>query len=115
MYQVYHKDSRATSVLNWGYDYLVQDGNATSLEMGIINDLADLIEEGRETTNEAERAEIYREASDYVMELAVELPLYQRADMYVYNEAVIDASSLVQDPTPYMSPISQVWKISYNN
>ena len=115
MYQVYHKDSRATSVLNWGYDYLVQQGNATSMEMSIINELADLIEEGRETIDQAKRAEIYREASDVVMELAVELPLYQRADMYVYNEVVIDASSLYANPTPYMSPISQIWKISYNN
>ncbi len=113
MYQVYHKNSRATSVLNWGYDYLVTEGNATTDEMNIINDLSDLIDEGREYLDQASRAGIYREAADMVMELAVELPLYQRCDMYVYNNQVIDAASLFQEPSPYMSPISEIWKVSY--
>lgn len=115
MYQVYHKDSRATSVLNWGYDYLITENNATTYERSIINELSDLIDEARETIIQSERAEIYRDASDLVMELAVELPLYQRSDMYVYNNTVIDASTLYANPTPYMSPISEIWKISYLN
>ncbi len=113
MYQVYHSDSRATSVLNWGYDYLFKQNNASNEEKGIIEDLDALIEDGRETTVMAERAEIYRDASDLVMELAVELPLYQRSDMYVYNNTTIDASSLNQSPTSYMSPISEIWKVSF--
>ena len=113
MYQVYHKDSRATSVLNWGYDYLITEDQATAEEDRIINDLADLIDAGRETINQAERAEIYREATDLVMDLAVEFPLYQRSDMYVYNKNVIDASTFYPDPTPYMSPIAEIWKVSF--
>ena len=113
MYQVYHKDSRATSVLNWGYDYLITEDKATAEEKRIINDLADLIDAGRETINQAERAEIYREATDLVMDLAVEFPLYQRSDMYVYNKNVIDASTFYPDPTPYMSPIAEIWKVSF--
>ena len=113
MYQVYHRDSRATSVLNWGYDYLFTQGNATAEENNIVNTLSDLIDEGRETIVESERALIYREASDYAMDLAVELPLYQRSDMYVYNHNVIDASSLYQKPSPYMSPLAEIWKVSF--
>lgn len=113
MYQVYHRDSRATSVLNWGYDYLFTQGNATAEENNIVNALSDLIDEGRETIVESERAIIYREASDYAMDLAVELPLYQRSDMYVYNHNVIDASSLYQKPSPYMSPLAEIWKVSF--
>ena len=92
MYQVYHKDSRATSVLNWGYDYLITQDNATAEEDRIINELSDLIDAGRETIIQSERAMIYREATDLVMELAVEFPLYQRSDIYVYNSDVIDAA-----------------------
>ena len=113
MYQVYHKDSRATSVLNWGYDYLITQDMATTEEDRIINALSDLIEEGRETIVQSERAQIYREASDLVMDLAVEFPLYQRSDIFVYNSDLIDGATLVQDPTPYMSPFSEIWKVSY--
>lgn len=113
MYQVYHKDSRATSVLNWGYDYLITQDMATTEEDRIINALSDLIEDGRETIVQSERAQIYREASDLVMDLAVEFPLYQRSDIFVYNSDLIDGATLVQDPTPYMSPFSEIWKVSY--
>ena len=113
MYQVYHKDSRATSVLNWGYDYLLTQDNATAEEDEIINTLSDLIDEGRETIVQSERARIYREAADEVMKLAVEFPLYQRSDIFVYNSDLIDASTLVQNPTPYMSPFAEIWKVSY--
>lgn len=113
MYQVYHSESRATSVLNWGYDYLFRQNNATNEEWNIINELDDLIEAGRETIIQAERAQIYREASDLVMDLAVELPIYQRSDMYVYNETVVDAATLNPEPTPYMNPITEIWKVSY--
>lgn len=113
MFQVYHKDSQATSVLNWGYDYLITKNMATNEERRIIDDLSDKIDEGRETIVQSERAEIYREASDIVMELAVEFPLYQRSDIFVYNSNLIDATTLVQDTTPYRSPFSEIWKVSY--
>lgn len=130
MYQVYHMNSRATSVLNWGYDYLVTEGHWTDYtdvsgyddslvqtgnQQTIIRDLSELIDEGRETLVNSERVRIYRQAADKVMELAVELPLYQRCDYYVYNNNAIDPSTLYQSPTPYMSPISEIWKVSYWN
>ena len=113
MYQVYHKDSRATSVLNWGYDYLITQNKASAEEIKIINDLSDLIDEGREYLDEGQRAKVYREAADKVMELAIELPLYQRYDIYVYNNQVLDENSLYPEPTAYMGPFSEIWKVSY--
>lgn len=114
MYQVYHKDSKATSVNNWGYDWIKENktGKAKT-EWSIIEELSALIEEGRETIVQSERALIYRSASDLVMELAVELPLYQRSDMYVYNNTVLDGSTLYSPATPYASPLNEMWKISF--
>ena len=117
MYQVYHKDSKATSIENWGYSWIKDNAASSSAEFGnqysIIEELSDLIDEARETIVQAERAAIYREAADLVMELAVELPIYQRSDMYVYDNTVLDASTFYASPTPYMGPISENWKISY--
>ena len=111
MYQVYHKDSKATSILNWGYDHIKKDGS--SEEKYLVDEISALIDAGRATIVAAERAQIYRDASDLVMELAVELPVYQRSDMYVYNNKVLDPTTFKKNPTPYAGPLSEMWKVSF--
>ena len=111
MYQVYHMDSKATSILNWGYDWIKTDGSGE--EQDLIKDISDLIEQGRETIVPAERARTYREASDLVMDLAVELPVYQRSDMCVYNNKILDPTTFKKNPTPFSGPLSEMWKVSF--
>ena len=111
MYQVYHKNSKATSVLNWGYDWIKASG--TKEEKDLIEEISDLIDAGRETLVASERVRYYREATDLVMDLAVELPVYQRSDMYVYNNKVLDVKTFKQNPTPYAGPLSEMWKVSF--
>ena len=110
MYQVYHKKSTATSVNNWGYPWLLQNGS--SEERAIIDDLSDLIEQGRATTDIERRKEIYAQALDKVMELCVELPTYQRKDMYIIDKTVVDINSLPKEITPYNGPLSEIWNLS---
>ncbi len=115
MYQVYHKDSKATSVNNWGYPTILKDQTGDFWrEQAIIDELSALIDQGRETNSEQERANIYLEALDKVMELAVELPTYQRCDMVTYNKDVIDFNSLNQNPTAFEGVIDKVWELDYN-
>ena len=111
MYQVYHRDSKATSILNWGYDHIAKDGS--SEEKYLVDEISTLIDAGRETINAYERATIYREASDLVMDLAVELPVYQRYDMNVYNNKILDANTFKKNPTPFAGPLSEMWKVSF--
>ena len=102
MYQVYHKDSTATSVLNWGYKQIIQNvGGKYNEELALVEELSELIEQGRETTDQAARAKIYSMALDIVMQLAVELPTYQRDDLFAYNINKIDQDSLNKDLSPY--------------
>ena len=113
MYQVYHKNSTATSVKAWGYDYLLASG--TTEERTILDKLSDLIDQGRETNNKAERAAIYKEAMGYVLDLAVELPTYQRDVLYAYNANVLSKESM-PDPSelnPYSSPLERIWEIEF--
>ncbi len=121
MYQVYHKDSTATSVLNWGYRQILQNaGNKYDREYELLDRLALLIEQGREiddSKSEADklaRANIYAEALDLVMELAVELPTYQRNDLYVYNKNKIDESTFYQTPTSFKGLTSDIHTVSLN-
>lgn len=98
MYQVYHKDSTATSVLNWGYkQILLNAGNKYSVEYKLVTDLSKLIDQGRKKNDEKDRAPIYKACLDMVMQLAVELPTYQRNDLFAYNANVIDVSTFTPD------------------
>ncbi len=115
MYQVYHKDSKATSVNNWGYPTILNDSTDQFLEeKQIIEDLSLLIEQGRETNDQPTRAGIYEEALELVMDLAVEMPTYQRKDCVAYNKDVIDAASLNQNPTAFAGVIDRIWELDYN-
>jgi len=113
MYQVYHKNSTATSTKAWGYDFLKNSG--TSEELDILDDLSDLIDEARETNDQEERAELYQEAMGYVLDLAVELPVYQRDVLYAYNANVLKAESLPTDVNPYSSPLDRIWELEFAN
>ena len=110
MYQVYHKDSSATSIRNWGFPYIMEEG--TEEENELLDRLAELIEDGRATIDREERKGIYSNALDLVMELAVECPTYQRKNLFVWNSNVID-SNTVCESTAYQSPLSKIWQVSF--
>ncbi len=113
LYQVYHKDSTATSTLAWGYPYLKTSGTAE--EMNILDDLSDLIDEARETNDQAERSELYKDAMEQILDLAIELPVYQRSVLYAYNSKVIDSASLPAESemNPYSSPLDRIWEVEF--
>ena len=113
LYQVYHKDSTATSTLAWGYNYLKPSG--TSEETKILNELSELIDEARSTNDQEERTAIYEEAMTYILDLAIELPVYQRSVLYAYNSKVIKSDSLPSSDSmnPYSSPLDRIWEVEF--
>ena len=113
MYQVYHKDSTATSTLAWGYNYLKTSG--TSEELKILDDLSELIDAARETNDQNTRADLYEEAMGYILDLAVELPVYQRDVLYAFNGNVINPDSVPSDVNPYSNPLDRIWELEYAN
>jgi ABC-type transport system substrate-binding protein len=112
-YQVYHKDSKATSVNNWNYSNILNDTTTWSYEYNIIDRLSTLIDEGRQTLDQEERKSIYADTLDLIMDLAVELPTYQRSDLCVYNKNVIDPDTLVANPSYNMGLFDKLWEIDY--
>ncbi len=113
MYQVYHKNSSATSTLAWGYDAILSNPGKYQLENSILNDLSDVIDEARATNDPAERTALYEEAMGYVLDLAVELPVYQRNVLYAYNSNVIDPASMPSELNPYTSPLDHIWELKF--
>ena len=113
LYQVYHKNSTATSTLAWGYRAILDSPAAYPEENRILNDLSNVIDEAREIEDKSARAELYEEALGYILDLAVELPVYQRKVLYAYNANVIDSSSLPSEINPYTSPLDHIWEIQF--
>lgn len=116
MYQVYHKDSKATSVLNWGYKQILQNaGGKYNVENELINQLSELIDAARQTTLEEERKPLYSDALNIVMQLAIELPTYQRDDLFAYNKNRIDVNSLTPEGelSAYKGLTSDIHKVSF--
>lgn len=113
LYQVYHKDSKATSVKNWNYPNILNDPYTWSYESGIIDELSDKIMEARSYSNQSDRTPVYAECLDLIMSLYVEMPTYQRQDLCVYNKNVIDANSLVKNPNNYIGLFDKIWEINY--
>lgn len=113
LYQVYHKDSTATSVKNWGYDVIVGNENDYPYEAPKVDTLSSLIMEARTMNNEDSRAAIYEDALNIIMDLAVELPTYQRMDLAVYNNDVLNINSLNKNANAYNGVLSRLWEVDY--
>ncbi|MBR5125100.1 MAG: hypothetical protein IKU90_08185, partial [Clostridia bacterium] len=113
MYQVYHKNSTATSTLAWGYREILASPALYQYENSILSELSAVIDEAREIDDQETRAALYKEAMGYVLDLAVEMPVYQRKVLYAYNANVIKAESLPQEINPYTSPLDKIWLIEF--
>ena len=114
MYQVYHKNSNASSVKAWGYNHILANEEMYSAEMDILNKLSAVIDDARETDDQKVRTALYEEAMGYVLDLAIELPVYQRKQLYAYNANVIDSTSFPEEVNPYSSPLDRIWEIKFN-
>lgn len=112
MYQVYHKDTQASSRLNWGYNAILRDTSKYAIEYELLDELSTLIEDARHTTNQTLRKQYYKEALDLVMQMAIELPTYQRNDLYAYNANKLDESSLNLDTSAYSGLLNTLWRTS---
>jgi peptide/nickel transport system substrate-binding protein len=110
MYQVYHKDSKATSVYAWGYREIKADTTKYSYEYDLISkQLSPLIDDARSIMDQATRKPMYEEAMKLVLNLAIEMPVYQRKTLYAYNQNTL--KGLNDDVNPYSSPLEKLWEL----
>ncbi len=110
MYQVYHKNSSASSVYAWGYrEILNKSDSRYEYERGVIDQLSEIIDEARSIMEQEQRIPMYEEAMQLVLDLAVEMPVYQRKNLYAYNSKTI--KGLRETVNPYSSPLEKIWEL----
>lgn len=129
MYQVYHYNSQAESVKSNGIKWLYENGDkddwgtievtkrdgtkVTMNQKQALAYLGQLIEEGTKYMLPEERKPVYEKALEVLAQLAIEIPTYQRKNLFVYNAKVIDGSTLSQNVTPYWGPLAEIWKVKF--
>lgn len=112
MFQIWYSDEAVNQQPpRAGLSYLYKNGSAEEKEM--LTRLNSLIMAGRKTLDSEERKTIYKEALELSTGIAVEIPTYQRKNMFVFNKDVIKADTLFsgEDVTPFQSPLSFVWDV----
>jgi peptide/nickel transport system substrate-binding protein len=79
---------------------------------GLSNaELDSLLQKAASTADMGLRKEFYRDAMELIMDEAVELPLYQRQNLLVYNPDVIDGASMPEKITEFYSFLEEIHKI----
>ncbi len=75
-------------------------------------ELDDLVMEGRTSTDQTYRKAVYKEALDYIVDYAVEIPIYQRQECTTYSAERIDLDSTVKDPTSFYTYRAEIENIA---
>ena len=83
MYQLYHSNGTTNY-------YQIADA-----------DLDELIEAGRQSTDQTYRKSIYQAAMEIIMDWAVEIPVYQRSECLLVSSERVNVDSITKDMTPY--------------
>ncbi|MBO5481626.1 MAG: hypothetical protein J6A63_10620 [Clostridia bacterium] len=114
MYQVYHMNSTATSVYAWGYREIKENQTLYSYEYNQIKALSAIIDEARTIDSstdagKASRSAKYKEAMSIVLDLAVEMPVYQRQTLWLYNPKTVKGFN--DNVNPYSSPLEKIWEL----
>ena len=77
-------------------------------------DLDDLIMEGRTSTDQAYRKQIYKAALDTVLDWAVEIPTYQRQNAIIFSTERVNISTVTPDITTFYDWKSEIENIEMN-
>lgn len=96
MYQLYHSEGSTNY-------YMIND-----------EELDELIMAARQTTDQTFRKSLYKSAMEIIMDWGVEVPVYQRSEMFVVSTERVNVDSLTPDMTPYWSWMSEVETIEMN-
>lgn len=96
MYQIYHSKGSTNY-------YKIND-----------SELDDLIIAARQSTDQTYRKGLYKAAMEIVMDWAVEIPIYQRSECYIFSTERVNISTLTPDMTPYWNWMAEVETLEMN-
>lgn len=97
MFQIYHSE-----------------GGSANYYAIYSDELDELVMEGRTNTDQAYRKAVYKEALDFIVDYAVEIPVEQRQNASVFSTQRVNVDSIPQDLTTFYSYLNEIEKIQMN-
>lgn len=97
MFQIYHSE-----------------GGSANYYAIYSDELDELVMEGRTNTDQAYRKAVYKEALDFIVDYAIEIPVYQRQNASVFSTQRVNVDSIPQDLTTFYSYLNEIEKIQMN-
>lgn len=96
--------------------YQVYDTNGGSAYMYEINspELDQMVEDARTNTDQTYRKAVYKEALDFVVDFAVEIPVYQRQECSLYSTERVNMDSVTPDQTTYYTWMNEAYNVELN-
>ena len=91
MFQVYHSEG--------GSAYMYRIYN---------KELDEMIMDARSSTNQQYRKAIYKECLDFIVDYAVEIPIYQRQDCNLFSAERIDVNTIMKDQTTFYQYANEI-------
>jgi len=81
----------------------------------MVNDLADSIDLARTSLDQGQRSEVYKEALDELINIAVEMPTYQRKQICFWNSQILDESSFVpaNESSGLINRLDRLWNVTF--
>ena len=84
MYQIYHSEGGSA------YQYAIYS-----------KELDELIMDGRSSADQSYRKAVYKECLDFIVDYAVEIPIYQRQNAVIYSSERVNTDTICPDATPF--------------
>ena len=94
MFQVYHTEGGSA------YMYRINQ-----------KELDEMIVEARSTTDQKVRKAIYKECLDYIVDYAVEIPVYQRQDCVLFSAERVNTDTIAKDMTTFYGWAREIHKM----
>jgi len=77
-------------------------------------ELDKMVLDGRVTSDQSARKAIYKEALDYIVDYAVEIPIYQRQECYLFSSERVNMDTVAKDQTSYYSWMNEIETMEMN-
>ena len=88
----------------------INEKNHTQAE--VLDELNEILNDAAYLVDYQEREKLYHDALDIFSKLCIEIPLYQRNSLFVFDKTLIDDSE-IDNSSSFLSPIRQVWKLKF--
>lgn len=97
MYQIYHSEGGSA------FNYCIYN-----------DELDEMVMEAKTNTDQAFRKAKYKECLDFIVDYAVEIPIYQRQECNLYSTQRVNMDTVAKDQTTYYSYLNEIENIEMN-